>query len=304
MYVTISMVIIINKYRAYILAAAFLWGGTGIFFVELSARGANPVQVVLVRTGLAALGLGLWLLAKDRSAFRVRIQDIWCFAGTGLISLLFFNWCYIQAIQEAGMAVSGVLLYTAPAFVTILSAFLFREKLTLPGWGILALVLLGCALVSGVMGAAGAATTTGILFGLGAGFGYALYSIFGRYALNRGYSPLTVSFYTFAMCAMGCIPLASVWELPDIFAAPGALPHALALGTLGCLFPFWLYTKGLAGTTGAKASMTATLEPVVAAAFGILLYREALTPWQIAGMALVLGGIVLLGGVSRERGSR
>ena len=298
-----AAVIDIVKYRAYILAAAFLWGGTGVFFVELSARGAAPAQVVLIRTGLAALGLGVWLLCRNRSAFRVRVKDVWCFAGTGLVSLLFFNWCYIQAIHEAGMAVSGVLLYTAPAFVAVLSAFLFRERLALTGWGVLALVLLGCALVSGIASTSAAVTPAGVLLGLGAGFGYALYSIFGRYALNRGYSPLTVSFYTFTFCAAGCIPLASVWELPGILAAPGALPHALALGSLGCLFPYWLYTKGLSGVTGATASMTATLEPVVAALFGVLLYRESLTPWQLAGMALVLGGILLLGGKPRARRS-
>ena len=40
--------------------------------------------------------------------------------------------------------------------------------------------------------------------------------------------------------------------------------------------------------------MTATLEPVVAVLFGVILYKEFLAIWQIAGIVIVLGGIMLL----------
>jgi len=286
-----------GKYRAYILTAAFLWGGVGVYFNELSARGAEPMQIVLIRTSVAALGLGIWLFFTDREAFRIKLRDLWCFIGTGMISLLLFNWCYFMAVRETGMAVSSVLLYTAPAIVTVLSALLFKEKLKLAGWGILLIILIGCALVSGITGAAADINILGVLFGLGSGFGYALYSIFGRYALQKGYSPKTISFYTFAFCTLGAIPFIAASAGPDTqFQAqdPVFWLLALALGTLGCIFPYILYTKGLAGVTGAAASMTATLEPVVAVLFGIFLYSETLTIWQAAGMIMVLGGIITL----------
>ena len=286
-----------GKHRAFILAAAFLWGGTGAYFKELSARGAEPIQIVLMRTSIAMLGLGVWLLCTNRNAFRIHRKDLWCFLGTGIVSLLSFNWFFFRAVEEIGMAVAGVLLYTAPAIVTVLSAILFKEKLKLPGWGILAVILFGCALVSGVVGGKAAINAPGILYGLGSGFGYALYSIFGRYALLRGYSPQTISFYTFLFCTLGCIPFVAAVTGPSLTTVasdPSVWLFALALGSLGCLFPYWLYTKGLSGVTGATASMTATLEPVVAALFGIFIYSEALTLWQGAGIALVLGGIILL----------
>jgi len=298
----VASINIMGKYRIYILAAAFLWGSIGVFFKELSARGAEPIQIVIMRTAIAMIGLGVWLLFTDRKKLRIKIKDIWCFIGTGMVSLLFFNWCLFNAIEEVGIAVAGVLLYTAPAIVTVLSSLLFKEKLKLPYWGVLAIILLGCTLVTGIVGSTSGINIPGILYGLGSGFGYALFSIFGRYALRRDYSPQTISFYTFAFCALASIPFIC---LPFIFAFSGAtLPImaadpsvwvlALALGTLGSLFPYLLYTKGLSGVTGATASMTATLEPVVAALFGVILYKEILTLWQIAGMALVLGGILLL----------
>jgi len=293
------------KYRLNILIAAFLWGVTGVYFKELSAIGTMPMQAVFLRTSIATLGLGLWLLVTNRKAFLIRFEDLWCFLGTGVLSLLFFNWCFFNAIIETGMAVAGVLLYTAPAFVTVLSALLFKEKLKLPGWVLLALIMTGCALTSGISGGVSGTSTAGILYGLGSGLGYALYSIFGRYALNLGYRPLTISFYTFAFCSIGSIPFvvsSPGVSLPSLMATgPIIWAYALALGILGCLLPYWFYTKGLSGVTGATASMTATFEPVVAALFGLVLYREALTFWQGAGMVIVLGGIILLAKITSEK---
>jgi len=250
------------------------------------------------------LVLGIWLLFANREAFKIRLKDLWCFIGTGMISLLLFCWLYFRAVEEVGMAIAGVLLYTAPAIVAVLSAFLFKEKLKLPGWGILVVILFGCALVSGVVGNTSGINAAGILFGLGSGFGYALYSIFGRYALLRGYSPQTISFYTFAFCTLGCIPLVAYYSdisFSGLTHDPVIWLFALALGILSCILPYWLYTKGLSGVTGATASMTATLEPVVATLFGVLLYREVLALWQFLGMILVLGGIILLSRVGTSK---
>ena len=286
-----------RKSILYILTAAVLWGCTGVFFKELSTLGLTPMRVVFLRTSLAALGLGGWLLIRDRDLLRIKKQDFWCFIGTGLISLLFFNWCLYEAISRNGLAVSAVLLYTAPAFVAVLSAWLFGEKLSLSRSCILVVVLIGCALVSGVMGITDI-SFEGVLFGLGSGIGYALYSIFGRYALNREYRPQTIAFYTFLLCAIGSgllsfIPADAVWS-----AIPAGNPYlwllAITLASVGCLFPYWLYTKGLENVTGAQASMTATPEPVVAALLGVFIYHETLSVWQIAGAVMILGSILLL----------
>ena len=288
------------KHRLFVLAAAFLWGCTGVYFIELTARGFEPTHIVLIRVSIAMFGLGLWLLFSNREAFRIKLKDIWCFLGTGVISLLMFNWFFFRAIDEVGLAIAGVLLYTAPAIVTVLSALLFKEKMKHFSWGILCMVVFGCALVSGVIGNMTRINMSGILFGLGSGFGYALYSIFSRYALQRGYSPQTISFYTFTFCSIACLPFVLITGVSPALLVfdPAVLLYSLALGILGCLFPYWLYTKGLSGLTGATASMTATLEPVVAVLFGVILYKEVLMMWQVIGIVLVLVGIILLTKVS------
>lgn len=52
------------------------------------------------------------------------------FFGSGVCSLVFFNWCYFSAISTSSMSVAAVLLYTSPVFVTLLSALFFRERIT------------------------------------------------------------------------------------------------------------------------------------------------------------------------------
>jgi len=283
-----------SKSRFYVIAAAVIWGGTGVFFNELAALGALPIQVAMLRAGFAAVVLGLYLLIFNPKAFVVRLRDFWCFIGTGILSLLFFNWSFFSAINETGIAVAAVLLYTAPAFVTVLSVPLFKEYPGKLGVVLLIMTLAGCALVSGVLGIT-SISAAGLLYGLGAGFGYALYTIFGRCALNRGYGALTISFYTFALAALGSLPFVVQTSMPHGAGLPMFWIYALGIGVLGCLLPYWLYTKGLAGVTGAVASMTATIEPVVAILFGVLLYREVVDFSQWIGVALVLLGVVLLG---------
>ncbi len=188
------------------------------------------------------------------------------------------------------LAAAAVLLYTAPAFVMLMSAVLFREKMT--GRRVLSVLLTfaGCACVTGLAGSG--ISAGGILVGLGAGFGYALYTIFGHYAIERGYDSLTITFYTFLVAAVTSLFMV---RLPHVAGAMSgsavALGYVLCLGIISTILPFLLYTLGLHFLQGGRASVIASIEPVTAALVGIFCYHEALTVQTAAGIALVLAGI-------------
>ena len=186
-----------------VLLAGIFWGSMGLFVRQLNAAGLYAIDVMQLRVLLSAIFVGLYLLLFDRQKLRLRPRDIWCFAGSGICSLMLFSWCYFTGMQAASLAVMAVLLYTAPVFVMLMSIVFFREKLTGAKLTALVLCLAGCVLVSGV-GSSERLGLRGLLLGLGAGFGYALYSIFGRCAIDRGYSSWTITFYTFVFCSLGC----------------------------------------------------------------------------------------------------
>ena len=291
-----------NKYTAAILAAGCLWGFMGLFRRYMGEVGFSASDLIVLRCGIAALCFGLTLLFTGRGQFRIRLRDCWCFLGSGIVSLLFFTFCYFQAMNYMSLSAAAILLYTAPAIVTLLSALLFRERLT--GTKMLAVVLafLGCALVSGLGAGDMALSAAGILYGLGAGFGYAMYSIFARYALERGYSSNTINFYS---CLLAAIGAALIWGVDGVFESVTAstqnLGLALGAGVLTCFLPYLLYTYGLTGMETGRASIMASVEPVVATLVGAVVFRESMSVLSYAGVALVLSAVVLLNVKTKRR---
>ena len=284
----------------YILAAAALWGCIGIFFKLLTAAGLDAMQSVAVRVVLSAVIYTVWLLATNRKALKIRLRDFPLFIGTGICSLVFFNWCYFNAIERSGISVAVVLLYTAPIFVMLMSAAVFRERITKLKVIALIITFAGCVLVTGALSGGSRIGLSALLFGLGSGFGYALYSIFGKLALRR-YTSETVTAYSFIVGAVGILPLIRFREVCAALSTPGGATGAVCIAVLCCILPYILYTAGLSGVEPGRASMMATLEPVVGSVLGMAVYREEITAAKIIGVLLVVGAICLLsvGGNSR-----
>ena len=276
-----------------ILAAGTLWGTMGIFVRHLQSRGLSSLEIGTLRTLMGVLITGVYLFLRHRSLLKIRLKDLWCFLGTGIVSLFFMNLTYFTAMKHTSLAVAGVLLYTAPIFVMLLSAALFREKITRKKLLALALAFFGCVLVSG-LGSDSRVSLPGLLFGLGAGISYSMYSIFGRYAIRRGYGSWTMTFYTFLFCSVLNVFLCD-WQLVlPVAAEPAELLWIGALGLVTAFGPYVLYSLGLESMDNGRASILASIEPVVAAVISVVVFREALSLPAALGIALVLSAILIL----------
>ena len=284
------------KRRAYffVIVAAMLWGTLGIFGKKLNEFGFNPAQVVFIRAIVASVTLILFVLIKNINLLKIKPRDSIYFVGTGILSFVFFNLCYFVAINKTSLSVAAILLYTAPAIVMIFSAILFKEKMTKNKIISLVLTFVGCIFVTAfAQGSGQKINVTGILSGLGAGLGYALYSIFGRYALKK-YDSITVTLYTFIFASIGLIPFTSIKEMISLFSNINAIYYSIALGLIATVLPFLLYTKGLTILETSKASIITTLEPIIATIIGIVLYCEPLTFLKLIGMSLVLFAVFII----------
>ena len=284
------------KRRAYlsILAAAALWGIIGLWNRRLMAGGLSPTGIVTVRNfGGMALLCAIFAL-KDRRVVRVQREHLKYFFGTGIISVVVFTVCYFSCQKLCSLAVASILLYTAPSFVVLLSAVLWKEAITARKIAALLLTLVGCAMVCGVFSGELTVSLTGILLGLGAGFFYALYSIFGRFALAH-YDSMTVTVWTFLFAGPASLFLVRPADLAALAAKPSMALTALALVVLSTVLPYLLYTAGLSKVESGKASILASLEPVVASLMGVAVFGEPLTFLTALGVALVFGGVAILG---------
>lgn len=275
----------------------------GVFVTKLNAFGVSAMEIVESRCIVAAIVLGIAILAIDRSLLRIKLRHWWCFFGTGFLGIALFNYCYYLTIKASSLAVAAVLLYTAPIFVMIFSAFLFKEKITKRKFTALVLTFAGCTMVSGIFDGNMVLTTSGLIIGICSGIGYSMYTIFTRYALNYGYQPLTIQFYTFVFGLAGG---AFMTDFGEITSAIGAFPVAvpallIGIAVLCTVLPNFLYNTAMQYVDNGKTSVMASIEPVVAIVLGILLYHQIPTAIAAAGMVLSLSGIVLVNMSKEEK---
>ena len=76
-----------------IVSAGILWGSMGLFVRRLNGLGLASMEIVALRSVVTAVLMLLFLLCFDRRLLQIKWKDIWCFFGTGVCSILFFNFC-------------------------------------------------------------------------------------------------------------------------------------------------------------------------------------------------------------------
>lgn len=275
--------------------AAALWGTIGVFVDQLDQAGFSTWDIVAFRVSVSAFILWIYLRVISPSLLKIFWSDFYLFFGTGVLSILFFNWSYFTAIKETSLSIAVVLLYTGPTFVVIMSRLFFAEQITKNKQIALILTLTGIVLVSELYPEAESLSFYGFTVGIGAGFGYALFSIFSKLALKK-YRPLTILFYTFLMASIFILPFTQLFTLETArkMTNPVTLSTVLGLAVFPTVLAYLLYTEGLKRIEAGKASITAMTEPVAATLIGIFLFGEVLTKMQLTGMILVLTSVLLI----------
>ncbi len=281
-----------------VLLAAACWGTSGIFVklvvADVAGHGAE----------FSALALAFW---RDITTFtvlfvslrlfrpawlRVRRGDLRWLAGMG-VSLGIFHVFWNLGVLVNGAAVATVQQAAMPAIVAIVAWFIWRESLT---WGKIVAILLtfvGTVLVSGldVLGRSNL-SLGGLLIGLGIPITYASWTLFGK-KVREGYNPVTTLTYAFAFGTLVLLPFQfftpQPWPVP-----PSALLWFAGLIFLATITSFTVYTFALGRLQASVASILAMSEIAFVAVYAYVLLDERLTPSQILGAVLVVGGVLLL----------
>jgi len=227
-------------------------------------------------------------------------------AAYGLV-LAAFNSLWTLSVALNGAAVATVLVYCSAAFTALLGWWLLKERLDGAKLLAVALCLSGCVLVAGALDpAAWDANLAGILTGVLSGLGYAVYSLMGRAAAQRGLNPWTTLLYTFAFAAC-CLLVVNLLPGEPVM---GTAVHPADLFWLGRAWAGWgvlfllaagptvagfgLYNVSLSLLPASVANLILTLEPVFTAVLSYALLSERLSGVQIVGSLLILGGVLWL----------
>lgn len=277
-----------------VLLAGVLWGVINIFIKNLSAHGLDALQISAIRMTVSVIVFPIVVLIKDKSKFRIKLKDIWIFACTGIVSVVLFNTCYFYTMINSQASVAVVLLYTSPIFVMLISALVFKEKITLQKIIALVLTFAGCVLVAGVIGGSYVIPPFVILTGIASGLFYALYSIFGNIGLKK-YDTMTVTVWTFIFAFIAALPLGKPAQTIAAFIAePSLLLWGIGIGVISTVLPYFFYTWGLKRMEPSKAAILVAVEPLVGCVIGMTVFGEAHNVLKVTGIILILASIIVL----------
>ncbi|AWN24418.1 EamA family transporter [Deinococcus irradiatisoli] len=276
----------------WVLLAACLWGLLGIFGKFAQAHGLSPLEVAFWRALLGGACFALSALLR-RSALP-RGRDLLLTLLFGLSGVSVFYGSYQLAVRAGGASLASVLLYTAPAFVAVSGWLFWKERLGRRELAALLLTLGGVALISLGGGSGVQVSALSLGWGLTAGLTYSLYYLYGRVFFTR-YDPQALYAVALPVGALGLLPF--VEFAPKV---PAAWLNLSAIALLCTFAAYSAYSFGLRRLAPTRASVIASLEPVVASLLATLLFAERLSAPALLGAALVIGAALLLSAAPSE----
>lgn len=261
-----------------------------IFLKFAFAAGANITTIISVRF-LAAAAF-LFLLVKARRApIRMPFPQALALCAMGAVGYGGMSLLFAHGLRFVPASLAGMLLYTYPALVTALSFLLREERCDARKGTALLTCLAGLYLVLGVSYAG--VRTLGVASILASAFIYAVYILLGNRLLKR-VDPMVAALY---ICGSTGIAFSAyglaTWTLQV------SLPPQGWLAILGItVFPTFLgivcFLAGIRLVGASRASIICTLEPFITVLLSLLLLGERISLLQIAGGALVIGGVLIL----------
>jgi drug/metabolite transporter (DMT)-like permease len=283
--------------------SAMLFACKGLLAKALYAQGIGYELVVSVRSLLAMPFFWVFVAARQGigSLRNTRPGLIVAASVAGLLCYYVGALTDFYALTMIDASIERVLLFSYPALVVMLSALLKRQW---PGRGMVLATLttyLGIFFVVGGFDMeALRANYFGALFVLIAAMTTASYFMMGeRYIPRMGSGP-------FAMFAMTAATVVLVVHLVArhswsevAMVTPAGWALLLAIATACMFVPALMQTEGVLRLGAQRAAVVSTAGPPTTILLGWLFLDESLTAWQLLGVALIIGGILVVDLVRR-----
>jgi drug/metabolite transporter (DMT)-like permease len=278
----------------FVVLAATCWASGASASKFLFISGITPFQLVQLRITTAVVFLFLWLLWRHRTLLRIDRRDVTYFLLLGTFGMAAINITYLYAISKLNVAAALILEYLAPVIIAVYTAVFKRERLGAMTTVAIIAAVSGCYLVVGAYNLnLLQLNLAGIASGLGAACAFAWWSVHGEYGMHR-YNPWTVLFFALLVAAVEWNLLHPPFEAFLHPYPPAVWGWIVFVAVVGAILPFGLYYEGINRIRATRASITSTIEPIVAGILSFIFLGEAMAPLQIAGGILVLAAIILL----------
>jgi drug/metabolite transporter (DMT)-like permease len=279
---------------AMVATAATLFAVNGSVSKVVLDSGLSSLELAQIRATCAALGLLAFLLVFARPSLRVGRRELLFLAAFGVVGVALVQWLYFVAIHNLPVGVALLIEFTAPLFVALFARFVYKEHIRRRIWVAVILCIAGLGVVVEVW-AGVAFSTVGVTAALGGALGV---------RERRHRDPVSLSFYGFLFAAALWAVVQPLWEFPwDVLGETVSLQGNLAehvapvwvlvsfIIVIGTMVTFSLLTGALRHISATRASIVATLEPVIATVVAWVWLGETFGATQLIGGAVVIAGI-------------
>ncbi|MFC3928259.1 DMT family transporter [Streptococcus caprae] len=279
-----------------VLIAGCAWGISGVSGQFLMDQGVSVKLLTSLRLIIAGLVLtGIVGLSQPQQLKKIvkdkgTLVGIFIFAIFGLVLNQF---AYLQAIRYTNAGTATVLQYITPVLILAFVCLKNRTRPTLAE--VVAIVLaIGGTFVIATHGKLGslAITPTGLFWGILSAFTYAAYILIPVRLIQKWGSLAVIGL---AMLMGGLVfPLATqAWQY-EVHLSLSTLLAYLGLIGIGTIFAYTVFLKGVSLVGAVKGSLLASIEPIAAVFFSVILVHETFYAVDIIGMAMIISAVTLV----------
>ena len=278
-----------------ILITGIIWGFIGYFVKELSLMGASSELITFFRVFFAFIFAVIVaiVLYGPKSFVLTKEQLLWCFLD-GLLTQGIFNYCYSICVEKSGVAIAAVLLYTSPVFNAIISHIVFRERIGIKRNLILVLNMIGCIIAATALDFSfKTISLIGIFMGLLSGLTYGASPVLGKYA-NKNPNLFVVIAYNELFASLFVLLFLKPFHSIQIISTKMWI-YGIMYGVIITGLAYTFYYDGVKKMTELSVvPVIASIEVVVAAFVGIMIYKEPLNLVNYFGIIIVILSIVFM----------
>ncbi len=268
---------------------------------------ALPVFLLLwLRFGIGGAAMLHWLKKPADEAPMTgpikRLVFLESFIGNFLFSI-----CMLFGVSMTSAVAAGVIMSAIPAAVAVMSWCFLRERISLRVWFAVFCAVLGVALVSLSKQELLVPVSRGLEADLvyknawignflliGAVFCEAAYAVIGK-KLTGVLSPkrITALINLWGFALITPFGLSMAWGFDFAAVAPSSWLLLLFYSLAASVWTVWLWMTGLKTIPASQAGVFTVLLPVSAAAVGVLVLNESLSPVQAGAFVIALIGVLL-----------
>ena len=288
--------------------SAFAFGSGALFAKPVYATGVDWLTLMTWRFTIGATLSWAWVLATRSGRGAIGTLDRRAIVVAVALGVLYTgnSSTYFAGLETVPASLAALIVYIYPAIVAVLTLRIGRRLEGRRAWGALAMAMVGVVLAIGTIDAAEVPPTSGLLLMAASPLIYSVWIVLSaRLAGERrsgvgsagtsGADP-TVAGAVMMSATAGTFWLVSLGIGHPVL--PGDIPAdawggILGVGAVSTFVAIQAFYAGAHRIGAARASLVSTVEPIWTIVLAGMLFGERLTPLQLVGGALILGGVVI-----------